>query len=103
MEITTIFVNFRPIYILFIVIQVVSLIIQLFHKDHSSIMNVFTIGIILSASLAVSAYLTYQIGILSDALSIGGDPVSFVMFIGIAILSLLNSLVFFRKKGMSAI
>ncbi|GIP00854.1 hypothetical protein J14TS5_59390 [Paenibacillus lautus] len=94
MESTNIVTHFRPIYILFILILIISLFIMIFRKDHHKVINGFTIGIITLISLAVSAYLTYQIGILSDELGIGGDAVSFYMFIVVVILSLVNPLVY---------
>lgn len=96
-ESANVFINFRPIYILFIIILIVSLLITLFHKNYYKIINWFTIIIIISISLVVSAYMTYQIGILSDELAIGGDAVSFIMFIIVGILSFIISLVYIIK------
>ncbi len=97
MESTDVFIHFRPIYILFIIILSISLFITIFQKNHYKIINRFTIIIILSISLLVSAYLTYQIGILSDELGIGGDAVSFNMFIAVVALSFVVFLVYLKK------
>ncbi|MGG3280407.1 hypothetical protein [Paenibacillus solani] len=98
MESTDVFLNFRPIYILFIMILIISLLILMIQKNRQLLINGFTIGVVTSSSVAVSAYLTYQIGILSDELGIGGDAVSFYMFIAIVMLSLVNLLVYLFKK-----
>jgi hypothetical protein len=93
-----IFDNFRPIYIFFIIILAISLIIVISQKNHLKPINGFTIISISFISSAVSAYMTYQIGILSDELGIGGDPVSFIMFIVVVIMSVVNLLVYLNKK-----
>lgn len=98
MESTDVFINFRPIYILFIMILIISLLILMIRKYRQLLINGFTIGVIISSSVAVSAYLTHQIGILSDELGIGGDAVSFYMFIAIVMLSLVNLLVYVLRK-----
>jgi hypothetical protein len=98
MESTNIFINFRPIYILFIIVLIISLLLMILRKNRHTMINGFTIAIITLISLAVSAYLTYQIGILSDELGIGGDAVSFMMFIVVAVLSLVNLLVYASKR-----
>ncbi|WP_127592756.1 hypothetical protein [Paenibacillus lautus] len=98
MESTNIFINFRPIYILFIIVLIISLLLMILRKNRHTMINGFTIAIIALISLAVSAYLTYQIGILSDELGIGGDAVSFMMFIVVAVLSLVNLLVYASKR-----
>lgn len=91
MESTNIVTHFRPIYILFILILIISL---YRHK----VINGFTIAIITLISLAVSAHLTYQIGYLADELGTSGDAVSFNMFIAVVILSLVNLLVYAYKR-----
>ncbi|KOP65814.1 hypothetical protein AMS62_11555 [Bacillus sp. FJAT-18019] len=98
MESTDVFLNFRPIYILFIMILIISLLILTIGKNRRFLINEFTVAVITLSSVAVSAYLTYQIGILSDELGIGGDAVSFYMFIAIVLLSLVNLLVYLFKK-----
>lgn len=98
MESTDVFLNFRPIYILFIMLLIISLLLLIIRKNRPFLVNGFTIAVVISSSVAVSAYLTYQIGILSDELGIRGDPVSFDMFIVIVILSLVNLLVYLFKK-----
>lgn len=98
MDSTNIFIHFRPIYILFILILIISLFIMIFRKHGHKVINGFTIAMITLISLAVSAYLTYQIGFLSDELGVGGDAVSFMMFIAVVILSLVNLLVYAFKR-----
>ncbi|WP_339292081.1 hypothetical protein MKY48_33335 [Paenibacillus sp. FSL W8-0187] len=97
MESTNIVTHFRPIYILFILILIISLFIMIFRNRHK-IINGFTIAIITLISLAVSAHLTYQIGYLADELGTSGDAVSFMMLIAVVILSLANLLVYAYKR-----
>jgi hypothetical protein len=93
-----VFLNFRPIYILFIIVLVVSLFIIIFQKSHNKVINGFTVIVTLLISFIVSAYLTYQIGILSDELAIGGDAISMVMFFVVVSLSVVNLIVYLFKK-----
>lgn len=93
MESTNIVTHFRPIYILFILVLIILLFIMIFRNRHK-VINGFTIAIITLISLAVSAHLTYQIGYLADELGTNGDTVSFMMFIAVVILSLVNLLVY---------
>ncbi len=97
MESTNIVTHFRPIYILFIVILIITLFIMIFRNRHK-VINTFTIAIITLISFAVSARLTYQIGYLADELGTGGDAVSFNMFIAVVILSLVNLLIYAYKR-----
>ncbi|WP_127590026.1 hypothetical protein [Paenibacillus lautus] len=101
MEIANVFINFRPIYILFIVILIITLMITIFLKNHDKIISEFTLAITSIISFAVSAFMTYQIGILSDELGVGGDVVSFVMFIVVVILSFVNVVVYYFKKRIA--
>ncbi|GAA4830816.1 hypothetical protein GCM10023310_04890 [Paenibacillus vulneris] len=98
METANVFTNFRPIYLLLIIVLIVSVLVMLFQKKHYPLVNGFTISLILCICLIVSGFMTYQIGILSDALSMGGDPVSFIMFIIVAILSVISLLVYLGKS-----
>jgi hypothetical protein len=98
MDSVVIFNNFRPIYIFFIIILAISLIIVISQKNHLKLINGSTIISISFISSAVSAFMTYQIGILSDELGIGGDSVSFIMFIVVVIMSVVNLLAYLNKK-----
>lgn len=92
------FTNFRPIYIFFIIIQAISLIIAISQIKHHKPINGSSIVSTSFICSAISTFLTYQIGILSDELVIGGDPVSFNMFIVVVIMSVVNFLVVLRTK-----
>lgn len=100
MESPDVFANFRPIYILFILILVISLFTTIFQKTHYKIVNGFTVAILILISIVVSAFLTYQVGVLSDELGIGGDAVSMIMFIVIVILSLVHLFAYASKNGV---
>ncbi|MFB6366698.1 hypothetical protein ACFCP7_22050 [Paenibacillus elgii] len=97
MDSVVIFTNFRPIYIFFIIIQAISLINIISQIKHHKPINGYAIFSISFICSVVSAFLTYQIGILSDELAIGGDPVSFYMFIVVVIMSVVNFLVVLRN------
>ncbi|KPV58561.1 hypothetical protein QJ48_15535 [Paenibacillus sp. A3] len=98
MDDATIFTNFRPIYIFFIIIQAISLIMAISQKKQLKPINEVAISSVSFICLAVSAFMTYQIGILSDELVIGGDPVSFIMFFVVVIMSVVNFLVIYLNK-----
>ncbi|MDO3677595.1 hypothetical protein [Paenibacillus ehimensis] len=95
----SIFTNFRPLYIFFIMIQAVSWIVAVSRKKQCKPINEAAISSISFICLVVSAFMTYQIGILSDELAIGGDPVSFIMFIVVMIMSIVNFLVIYLNKN----
>lgn len=99
MESTDVFINFRPIYILFIMILIISLFILTIGRNRRFLINGFTIAVITLCSVAVSAYMTNQIGILADELGIRGDSVSLYMFLVIVMLSLVNLLVYVFQKN----
>ncbi|MGG1516626.1 hypothetical protein ABE504_14505 [Paenibacillus oryzisoli] len=98
MDHAAVFTNFRPIYVFFIVILLILLALLITSKMKSGLIDVFFVLSIVGMSSVVSAFMTYQIGILSDELGIGGDPVSFIMFIVIVALSIANLFVYFGKK-----
>ncbi|MGG0823542.1 hypothetical protein ABE099_11725 [Paenibacillus turicensis] len=89
------YIGFRPIYILFILLLVCSLFAMAFFKR--KIINGFTVISFSVTFLFVSALLLYQTGIIVDELGIGGDPISFVMFIAIACLALFNPIYYYRR------
>lgn len=92
------FSNFRPIFILFIVILIVSLIVILFQKNHYKIINGYTVIITLLITYIVSAILLYQTGILADELGMGGNALSTIMFFVIILLGFVNYLVYLFKN-----
>lgn len=89
------YIGFRPIYILFILMLVCSLFAMAFFKR--KIINGFTVISFSVTSLFVSTIITYQIGIITDELGIGGDPLSFMMFIAIACLALVNPIYYYKR------
>lgn len=92
------FLYFRPILILLVGILVILLITTLFQKKHNKTINLSTISITVVISLVVSAFLIYQMGILSDELAVGADSASTILFIVIIILSLANVLAYILKR-----
>ncbi|MGG1550262.1 MULTISPECIES: hypothetical protein [Paenibacillus] len=93
-----IFDYFRPIYISLVIILTILLVNIIFKKNRLELFNGFVITAISLISLIASIYMTYQIGIFADELSMGGDPVSVYMFIIIALLSIINIVAYFYKK-----
>lgn len=89
------YIGFRPIYILFILLLACSLFAMAFFKR--KIVNGFTVISFSVTSLFVSVIITYQIGIIADELGIGGDPLSFIMFIAIACLALFNPIYYYKR------
>lgn len=97
MDNADVFINFRPIYVLFIIMLIISLFIIIVQKNHK-IINGYTVILTLAVSSIVSAFMTYQIGILSDELGIGGDSASTIMFFAVIVLNAVNFFVYLFKK-----
>lgn len=93
----TVFSSFRPLYLLFIGVLALLLIISIVQKGRLKVVNGFTVGLFVFISIIVTASLTYQIGILSDELGVGGDPVSFLLFVGVVFLALVSPIVYWAS------
>lgn len=92
------FVYLRPVFIFFIIVLAISLIIVIFQKKKRTFINGFTIMSISLICSVASIIMMYQIGMIADELVLGGDSVSFTLFIAVAVLSLMNPIVYFYKK-----
>lgn len=98
MDNINVFINFRPIYILFIIILIISFLIIILQKNHYKIINRSTIITTLLITYIVSAFLLYQAGILSDELGMSGDTVSTIMFFVVLALGAVNYFVYLYKN-----
>jgi hypothetical protein len=91
------FDHFRPIYISFIIILTI-LLIYIFMKNRFEFIDGFVITSISLTCLIVSIYMTSLVGTLTDELSMGGDSVSFYLFIITASMSVINFVAYFNRK-----
>ncbi|MFD2444565.1 hypothetical protein ACFSO7_11365 [Bacillus sp. CGMCC 1.16607] len=91
--------DFRPILISFIVLLMIFLLASIFYKGkHKLIIRAFMVIVSLICTILSAKYM-WDIGIIADEKGIGGDPVSFFMFLFIVGLSILNFIIVsFRNR-----
>ena len=85
--------DFRPILIAFIVLLLIFLLASIFYKGKHKLTFRVTIVIVSLICTTLSAKYMWEIGIIADEKGMGGDPVSFVMFLFIVGLSILNLII----------
>ncbi|MGG3801444.1 hypothetical protein [Metabacillus fastidiosus] len=90
-----VFTLLRPVFITFLVI--LSLLFLILISTKKNIINGLTVIILSFISILVSGQLLYDIGIIADETSLGGDSVCFYMFFAILALSFINPLIYFNK------
>lgn len=94
-----VFNEFRPIYSSFIGILIILSIYVILNKNRLDKWNGFMVISISFITLIVSTYMTYLAGVLTDELTLSGDPVSFYMFIATALLSIINVIAYFYRRS----
>lgn len=89
--------DFRPILISFIVLLLILSLASIFYKGKRKFgISVMIVSLICTV---LSAKFVWDIGIIADEKNMGGDPVSFVMFLFILGLSALNFIIIsFRNR-----
>src|SRR4051812_14813947 len=91
--------DFRPILISFIVLLLIFSLASIFYKGKRNLGIGVTMIIVSLICALLSAKFVLDIGIIADEKNMGGDPVSFVMFLFIVGLSLLNFIIIsFRNR-----
>lgn len=86
------FIFLRPVYITFIVALVLVLLIVVLQRKN--LLNLFSIFSISAICSCVSAVTLYSSGYIVDEYNLGGDEVSFYMFLAIVGLSMLNVIIY---------
>jgi len=63
--------------------------------------NGFTVLSMSAISILVSGQLLYYSGIIVDEIGLGGDPVSFFLFLAITGIGIINLIIYFSTQGKS--
>ena len=91
--------DFRPILISFIVLLLILSLASIFYKGKRYFYLGISVMIVSLICTVLSAKFLWDIGIIADEKNMSGDPVSFVMFLFILGLSLLNLIIIsFRNR-----
>jgi hypothetical protein len=93
------FTLLRPTLITILIVSLLLFIKVIFPKEKIKIINGFTIVSISIISIFISAQVLFYIGIIADEINLGGDPVSFNMFLIILGLSCINSIIYFYRHN----
>ncbi|MFO1443875.1 hypothetical protein KDN24_11795 [Bacillus sp. Bva_UNVM-123] len=88
----------RLIFITFIICLIGLSIILLFQGKRTNLVNGFTITFISIVSIFISGIQLVITGYIADELGIGGDIYSSYMFLTILGLTIVNSIIYFKKK-----
>ena len=93
------FTLLRPIFVTFLIISVILFFIVILPRNKSKILNGFTVICISSLFIVVSAQILFYSGIIVDEINLGGDAVSTYLFLAIAVISILNPIIYFGRHG----
>ncbi|WP_203364286.1 hypothetical protein [Bacillus sp. REN10] len=93
------FAYLRPVFFSFIVILSLLLLTVIFHKYTEKAVNGLFVISICAISVFSSALLLYLEGIIVDELNLGGDEVTFYLFISVVSLSVANVVIYFWKHS----
>lgn len=94
------FTLLRPVFYSFLLVVLALFIIVLLPKSLSRFMNGFTIASLSIFSIFLSGQLLFFDAIIVDELGLGGDGVSTILFLAIAVLGVANPIIYFiRKQG----
>ncbi|WP_374055755.1 hypothetical protein [Rossellomorea sp. FM04394] len=88
----------RLVFSTFMISSLVISIVLLVQRNRKSMVNGFTITLVSFISIIVSGINFIIIGYIADELNMAGDIVSFNMFLVVLGLSILNLLIYFKKK-----
>ncbi|MDQ0888868.1 putative effector of murein hydrolase [Paenibacillus sp. V4I9] len=91
------FIFLRPVFVTFILALLVVMVIVVFQKK--KLLNLFSVLFISSICCSVSALTIYASGYIVDEYNLGGDEISFFMFLAIVALSILNILIYLSKNN----
>ncbi|WP_045518478.1 hypothetical protein [Neobacillus niacini] len=89
---------FRPILIAIIVLLLIFLLASIIYKGKHKLVIGASMVIVSLICTILSANYMWDIGIIADEKGMAGDPVSFVLFLFIVGLSLLNPIILTSRK-----
>ena len=93
------FTLLRPTLITFLIVSLLVFVKAILPKGKIKVINGFTIASISVISIFVSAQILFYIGIIADEINLGGDPVSFYMFLIILGLGCINPIIYFYRHS----
>ncbi|REJ09041.1 hypothetical protein [Halobacillus trueperi] len=89
------FVMLRPVFILLVLVSILVTIFLIFQKEEK--VSGWTLFFVTSMSLIIGSVCLYSSGYIVDEFGLGGDPVSFYLYIALFPVSLLNILLYSFK------
>lgn len=95
------FILLRPIFSTILVISLILFIMLLIPRFNSKIINGFTVLSLSAFSILVSGQLLFYNGIIVDEIGLGGDPISFFIFLAIVGMGIINLIIYFYKNEKS--
>ncbi len=95
------FTLLRPIFITILVISLLLFFIIIIPKLKNEMINGFTVLSLSAISILVSGQLLYYSGIVVDEIGLGGDPVSFFIFLAITGIGIINLIIYSSTQGKS--
>lgn len=93
------FTLLRPIFVTFLIVSLILLVIIILPRTKNKVINGFTVACISILSILVSAQILFYCGIIVDEINLGGDAVSTYLFLAIAVISILNLIIYFGRHG----
>ncbi|WP_338448686.1 hypothetical protein R4Z09_21055 [Niallia oryzisoli] len=96
-----VFTLHRSIFITILIFSILLFFTIIIPRFQNNMINGFTVLTHTVVSILVSGQLLYFDGIVVDEIGLGGDPVSFILFLAIAGIGIINLIVYFSVKGKS--
>ena len=93
---------FRPNLIAFIVLLLLFLLVSIFYKGKHKLIIGVAMSIVYLVCTIFSAKYMVDIGMIADEKNMGGDPVSFNMFLFIVELSILNPIIITKRNSTTS-
>ncbi|MFZ0447449.1 MAG: hypothetical protein WAM95_22995 [Bacillus sp. (in: firmicutes)] len=93
------FTLLRPIFVTFLIVLVMLFFMVILPRTKNKIINGFTVVSISILSILISAQILFYSGIIVDEMNLGGDAVSTYLFLTIAVISILNPIIYFGRHG----
>ncbi|MFV8830360.1 hypothetical protein [Alkalihalobacterium sp. APHAB7] len=93
-----VFTLLRPIYITVLVMSLLLFFIIIIPKLNTRWLNVFAIISLTVLFILFSGLLLYFSGIIVGEIGLGGDAVSFDLFLAILVIGIINLVIYFSKR-----
>lgn len=93
-----VFTLLRPTFITILAVSLLLFFIIIIPKLKNKMINRFTVLSLSAISILVSAQLLFYEGIIVDEIGLGGDPVSFYLFLAITCMGIINLSLYFSRQ-----